>query len=108
MPLALLLQKTIKAFSTGIQQLDNWNQLVQLERLLIGRARSAFLVHWFGTPLQLHGAHLRVVISNIAALQSRYQAIRAANSQAGGPNLLKPLAGMSGALAGMLLSPIAG
>jgi hypothetical protein len=108
MPLALLLQKTIKALSTGVKQLDNWNQLVQLEQLLIGRARSAFLVHWFGTPLPLHGAHLRVVISNIAALQSRYQAIRAANSQAGGPNLLKPLAGMSGSLAGMLLSPIAG
>src|SRR5437868_11027880 len=109
MPLALLLKRSFSAFDKGADQLNNWNQLVLLEQLLIGRARSAFLVHWFGPHLPLHGFNLRVVISNSEELKRRYQALRSSGSEeTAGPNLFEPLAGMIGTLAGMAFSPSAG
>ncbi len=107
MPLALLLQKTFTSLSKGVDGLNDWNRLLQLEELLIERARSAFLVGWFGPGLPLIGLSLRVVIVNEAALKRRYQAVQGAGAAAPtGLNLTEPLAGLTGSLAGALLSPM--
>lgn len=106
MPLALLLQKTFNDLSKGIDALSTWIRLVQLDEILLERARSAFLVHWFGSSIPLHGPSLQVVIANIEDLHKRYQALRSLSAEEpSGLNLTEPVAGMGGAFIGMLLSP---
>jgi hypothetical protein len=106
MPIALLLQATFKSLDKGTRLLEHWNQLVEIEILLIGRARSAFLIHWFGRSLPLEGSSLRIAIQNLGALRQRYQDVRSAPpALSSGPNLLEPLAGLGGTLIGILASP---
>jgi hypothetical protein len=106
MPIALLLQETFQELGRGARTLEPWNQLVTLEARLIGRARSAFLVTWFGTRLPLEGTALRIAIANLDALRQRFQDVRAAApALSSGPNLLEPLAGLGGTLVGILASP---
>jgi hypothetical protein len=106
MPIALLLYEATAAFRFGARVLTPWNHLVQVEEVLIDRARSAFLYKWFGSGLPLHGFHLRVAIVNIAELRKRYAQVKAESRQrAEGPNLTEPLFGMAGVAAGMILTP---
>ncbi|MBZ4373786.1 hypothetical protein [Corallococcus sp. AS-1-6] len=124
MPMSLLLHEVLGplvedsgrtlSFSTlaldrarrGLTRLDPFNRLVALEETLIARARSAFLVHWFGTGLPTSGLALRVSIANIDSLRRRYQAVLSATRPDDrGLNLTEPLLGLVGNLAGSLLSP---
>lgn len=109
MPIALLLQETTAAFRFGARVLDPWTYLVRLEELLIDRARGAFLVHWFGERIPLHGAQVRVNIINLDALRKRYldvnRQFEATENAVKGPNLTEPIFGIVGVLAGTLLTP---
>ncbi|HEX8150644.1 MAG TPA: hypothetical protein VF591_25895 [Pyrinomonadaceae bacterium] len=106
MPLALLLHEATAAFRFGARSLGPWNHLVQVEEMLIDRARSAFLFKWFGLGLPLHGFHVRVAIANIAELRKRYAEVKAqVRQRAEGPNLTEPIFGMAGVAAGMILTP---
>ncbi len=107
MPLALLLQEVGSTLNAGTRRLAGWSQLVELEELLIERARSAFLVRWFGSRLPLTGLNLSAVIVNIDDLNARYRAAqRSVPSSERGPNLLEPFAGLAGMLVGVMLSPV--
>lgn len=125
MPVSLLLQEVLGpllndqpptlAFGTldidrarqGLTRLEPFNRLVALEETLIGRARSAFLVHWFGSGLPVEGLALRAYITNLEHLRRRYQAVLAATpSDARGLNLTEPLLGLVGNVAGVVLSPM--
>ena len=105
MPIALLIQNLVKVFADGVRSVSSWDQLVTLETTLLGRARGAFLVHWFGPHIPMAASAVRVHIDNLEALRTRYHAV-AAGARADGPNLAEPLAGMTGMLFGQLSSPI--
>jgi hypothetical protein len=106
MPIALLLQETVYTFRWGAFHLEPWSRLVRTEELLIDRARSAFLVRWFGKELPLNSFFVAVAIANIGDLRERYFAVSAAIApEATGPNLTTPLAGLVGEIAGIALSP---
>ena len=106
MPIALLLQETTLAFAFGANKMSPWVHLVAVEEKLIDRARSAFLVRWFGRGLPLHGFHLRIAIENLEQLRDRYvAAAKSVQPELSGINLTEPLAGAVGQLAGMALSP---
>src|SRR5262245_22077801 len=75
------------------------------------RLRSAYLVHWFGTALPSVGNALKVGLANMDELRARWMAV--GGPQAGatppvGPNLLEPLLGAGGTLAGIFASPLNG
>jgi hypothetical protein len=107
MPFALLLRDISTTLSAGGIALDPWSRLVAMEELLIDRARSAFLVHWFGRGLPMNGLALRVHVANIAELQAKYDEIqRAQRPEQWGMNLLTPLQGAVGATGGALLGAI--
>ena len=99
MPMALLLQKQFKVFNKGARSLTPWIELVRLEGLLIARARSAFLVHWFGSGVPLQGLYLRIAIHNLDELRERYREVTAqVRPRSSGPNLTEPLAGLAGTI----------
>lgn len=104
MPLALLLQSAVTTLERASRALLPWIALVQTEQILVERARSAFLVHWWGPNLPLNGSSIRVAFSNLGALQDRYREVTAAGNS-GQPNLTEPLAGLAGEFAGIVLSP---
>lgn len=104
MPLALLLQWTARDLRKGVDRLVGWGPLVAVEELLLGRARSAFLVRWFGPALPIEGSTLLVAIANLPELRRRYLEVTEP-APAGGPNLFEPLAGLAATLAGSLASP---
>ncbi len=106
MPLALMIQDFLQKMDRELKKLDGWNQLVQWEAVLVGRARGAFLTHWFGTHLPLDGHNPRIWIVNIEELKQQRDAIKRTDSLRGGPNLLEPLAGLAGLLAGEMLTPL--
>jgi hypothetical protein len=107
MPLALLLQKQVAVLEKGAKKLGPWAELAYLEELLIDRARSAFLVHWFGSRLPLSGLNLRVAIENLDDLRARYlEVTRSVQPPPSGLNLTEPLAGLVGTLFGSLSAPI--
>ncbi|MFN3241086.1 MAG: hypothetical protein ACE37K_06180 [Planctomycetota bacterium] len=106
MPFALLLQKALEPLVKGSRALTPWVELVWTEALLIRRARSAFLVHWFGERLPLAGSSIRITIANLPALATRYREVLAGSRfRAESPSLAEPLAGLAGNLAGTILSP---
>jgi hypothetical protein len=105
MPIALLLEETILAFAFGGNKLSPWVHLVAMEEKLIDRARSAFLVKWFGRALPLRGFYLKVAIENLEALRDRYlAAAESVEPEVSGLNLTEPLAGALGQIAGMAFS----
>ncbi|MFI1169994.1 hypothetical protein [Streptomyces melanogenes] len=106
MPLALLLQQTLGTFKGGASALRLWTEIVALEGTVVERARGAFLAHWFGPRLPLHGGSVRASIGNLGELAARVREVRKGTGpSAAGPSLAEPLAGFAGTLAGMLLSP---
>lgn len=106
MPLALLLTHTFGAWRREVWRLSAWNQLVDLEETLLGRARGAFLARWFGTGLPMTNRSLRVAIANIDVLADRYRKLRSqAMRENTDLNLTEPVAGIAGTLVGALLSP---
>ncbi len=109
MPVALLLQTVIKNLASGAKKLAPWGKMAVIEELLIDRARGAFLVHWFGASLPLEGLSIRIAIANLDQLSARYDLVLAERNRrlvSAGPNLLEPLAGLSGMIAGFAASPV--
>ncbi|MEV0248479.1 hypothetical protein AB0H76_17910 [Nocardia sp. NPDC050712] len=106
MPLGLLLQKVTAALRATAAALAPWADIAGRETLIVERARSAFLLHWFGRRLPMQGLALRAHITNFGALNTQFLAAqRAVPVSRGGPNLTEPLAGVAGMIGGMLLSP---
>jgi hypothetical protein len=107
MPLALLLKNLAGTLATAAKTLTPWIEIVALESIVVERARSAFLVHWFGFRLPFTGLNLRAVIVNTAELDQRFRtAQRSVPVSEGSPNLTAPLLGFAGTIAGMALSPV--
>jgi hypothetical protein len=107
MPVALLLQNVLATLRTAETALAPWREIVPLESTVVGRARSAFLVHWFGPRLPLDGLTLSGYVVNTDELARRYGlAQRSIPSSQDGPNLTEPLLGFAGLVAGVLMSPV--
>ena len=108
MPLMVLLQDVFQKFTKSVKDLDPWNELVGLEALLVARARSAFLVHWFGSLIPLDGSSVRIGIVNLEALRQRYSLVmsKRRSQLSEGPSVLEPMAGIAGNLAGAMLTPL--
>jgi hypothetical protein len=107
MPIFLLLAETTWTWQFAAKQLESWVHMVTVEEVLIDRARSAFLVHWFGMHLPLKGLGLKVYIENLQELSDRYLvASKSAKGEVTGLNLTEPLAGIAGQVAGTIVSPI--
>src|SRR5215831_6834318 len=105
MPIFLLLAETTWTWQFAAKQLEPWVHMVAVEEVLIERARSAFLVHWFGMRLPLKGLNVKVFIENLQELSDRYLvASKSAKGEVTGLNLTEPLAGIIGQAAGMLVS----
>jgi hypothetical protein len=103
-PIAIL-PEVVQALARTGQVLTPWNQLVELEEQLLRRARSAFIVRWFGTSVPEDRFSLAIAIVNIEALKARYhQAKESVVAGPSGPNLFGPLAGLAGLLVGMVTS----
>ncbi len=106
MPIALLLQESADRMEKALKRIEGWNQLVLMEALLVGRARGAFLTNWFGVHLPLHGRYPQIWIENIDVLRRHRDSLKRTDEVGGGPNLLEPLAGLTGLLAGQAVSPV--
>lgn len=106
MPIALLLQGALLPLAGARPVLDRWQAMLRLEALLVARARSAFVVQWFGPRMTHNAGRLLVSIENIEALTQQYRQARAASlAGATGPNLAEPLAGLAGMGVGVFISP---
>lgn len=111
MPLSLLLAQQFTMLTDGVRKLSRWESLTDTFALVARRLRSAFLVQWFGTALPLAGLDLLVTIGNLDELQARWAMVtRGRRDDAGspGPNLMEPLLGYTGTLAGVLAFPLNG
>lgn len=109
MPLALTLQANARALLAGSARLGAWNRLVSLEALLVARARSAFLVRWFGPRIPLAGSRLRIAIDNLPALRERYLALAEGTRSprhAEGLDIVQPFANMLGTVASSFVNPL--
>lgn len=111
MPIALLLQDVSRTLHKGSVTLNPWVRLVELQDTLIGRARGAFLVRWFGERLPMQGTSLKVHLTNLADLRRHHMEIqRQVRQDPSGMNLIEPLAGAAGGLAGtalgLMLNPV--
>jgi len=92
---------------TAGNALAPWLQIVPLESTIVDRARSAFLVHWFGPRIPVDGLSLKGIIVNIGELSAQRQlAERSLPQTATGPNLFEPVAGIAGLAAGILITPM--
>src|SRR5215216_2080605 len=106
MPVALLLKSMAGTLRAAGAALAPWTQIVPLESTIVERARSAFLVHWFGPRIPVDGLSLKGIIVNIDELgEQRQLAERSLPRTATGPNLLEPVMGIAGLVAGLALSP---
>ena len=91
------------------KRLANWDRLGRIEEQLLRRARSAFLVRWFGTAIPEKNLNLLIHIDNIDALSQRYAlAERSRQRNNSRLNLFAPLAGMVGVAAGLVFNPTGG
>jgi hypothetical protein len=107
MPIALLLKNMAGILKTAGSALAPWTQIVPLESTIVARARSAFLVHWFGPRIPVDGLSLKGIIVNIDALgEQRQLAERSLPKTSTGPNLFEPVMGFAGLVAGLARSPI--
>lgn len=105
MPIFLLPELAAVLHRAG-RTLKPMSRLVLIEEQLLRRARGAFLVHWFGTGVPERQLSLHVAIANEAALRARYLEVqRSMDEPLPGLNLLGPLAGIAGLLAGIAVSP---
>ncbi len=112
MPLAILLQEQLGILTKGVdEKLRHWDEATERFSLVVDRLRSAYLVHWFGSALPSVGLALEVGLVNMHELRARWLAIGAPAAGAAppvGPNLLEPLLGAGGTLAGIFASPLNG
>lgn len=101
-----LLPELAAALNRAGRTLKPMSRLVLIEEQLLRRARGAFLVHWFGTGVPERQLGLHVAIANEAALRARYLEVkRGMDAPFPELNLLGPLAGIAGLLAGIAVSP---
>jgi hypothetical protein len=105
-PIALFLQQQLGRLARVMPPLDRWRAVLAIEALVIDRARGAFLSNWFGARLPRAGDALLIGITNLDALAAQYRLARAPSvAGASGPNLVEPLAGLTGMALGLILSP---
>ena len=112
MPLALLLQQQLGILGKGVgEKLRHWDEAMETISTVAERLRSAYLVHWFGTALPSEGNALKVGLANMHELRARWMAVggpQAGATPPAGPNLMEPLLGAGGVLAGIFASPLNG
>lgn len=90
-------------------RLADWGRLAPIEEQLLRRARSAFLVRWFGTGIPERNLNLLIHIDNMREFSDRYQlAERSRQRNNDRLNLLGPLAGLVGVTAGIIFNPTGG
>lgn len=104
----LLLPQLVAALRKLGTQLSPWGPLAQIEEQLLRRARSAFMVKWFGTGIPTRGIHLLINIDNIEELKARYRLVEASRRSSTRLNLFAPLAGFFGVTMGILFNPVGG
>lgn len=113
MPFALLLQTTTKPIIDAADLLAPWERLAFLEMQILERARSVFLVRWFGNATPITGLSVSIGIANLDELRARVSMVVSANNALAGQTaggvtgagLLEPLSGLAGGLAGAMFSP---
>lgn len=112
MPIALLLQDHLGVLVAGVRRMLPAGPVFERAALVLQRRQGAFLLHWFGPGLRFDGVDLRVAVVNAGAIQARVARVRALQAEAeraeGGPNLVEPLAGLTGVLTGALLGVVFG
>lgn len=90
-------------------RLADWDRLARIEEQLLRRARSAFLVHWFGTGVPQQNLNLLIHIDNLDELRQRYRIVDQSRERHDSRlNLFAPLAGMIGVVAGLVFNPTGG
>lgn len=108
MPIFLLPEMATALLRLG-SRLTHWDRLARIEEQLLLRARSAFLVRWFGTAVPSQGLNLLIHIDNIHELRERYRLVdRSRPRSETRLNLFAPLAGLVGVLAGLIFNPTGG
>ena len=110
MPLSLLLTQQLTLLTEGVKKLAGWEGLTDTFALVARRLRGAFLVGWFGTAVPVQGLDVVVTVTNLDELYDRYLQVTSGNraDRSGGPNLVEPLLGAGGVLAGALAAPLNG
>lgn len=104
-----LLPEMARALLKLSGRLAGWDRLARIEEQLLRRARSAFLVRWFGTAVPEKNLNLLIYIDNIAELSDRYAlAERSRKRDSRGLNLFGPMAGLVGVTAGLVFNPTGG
>ena len=83
MPLAILLADTLSVITTGVRGLMRWQSITEIWILVAARARSAWLVGWFGSRPPIAGVDVLVAFVNHDALRRRWALVTRAG---GGPN----------------------
>ncbi|MEO1221955.1 MAG: hypothetical protein AAFY42_11470, partial [Pseudomonadota bacterium] len=104
----MLLPEMASAFLKLGNALASWGRLGQIEEQLLRRARSAFMVKWFGTGVPTRGINLLINIDNIHELQERYKLVDRSRREGTRLNLFAPLAGIFGTTMGVIFNPIGG
>jgi F0F1-type ATP synthase membrane subunit c/vacuolar-type H+-ATPase subunit K len=107
MPLALLLQDTLRPLNRGTRRLAVWADVGDRLALVGLRMRTAYLVRWFGPVLPAKGNALRVsfvnlreILARAANVRSRQQPTAVDAGMAG-----ETAMGLVGSLAGWTFSP---
>ena len=106
MPISLVLAELAKRRLMWTPIWADWSRVLELQELVLRRARGAFLHQWFGTGLQMAGPALLVAILNLDALRSQF--LYASSQAHDSLNLMEPVMGMAGSLVGSILGMLAG
>jgi hypothetical protein len=109
MPLSVLLSGYFGEFDRGMRPLAPWQGLTERFELVVSRLRSAYLVRWFGAGIPTSGITVRATIVNSDELRTRWLGIGGDRNRRPGPpdqNLLEPLLGTTGLIAGALAAPL--
>jgi hypothetical protein len=101
MPFALLLTTGLRPLVAAGPALGGLGRLATADREVLSRARSLYLLRWFGRGLTVRDERLAVGLDEATrvGLAQRLRAVRSS------PNLLVPLAGVAGTIAGFAASP---
>lgn len=100
MPLALVIGDAVRPLDQVALALRGLGRWAEAERVILERARSLYLLRWFGNALPLSGRALRVRLANADAIAEQLQRMRT------GPRPLAPAMGAAGIVTGFLANPL--
>ncbi|MEU0431188.1 hypothetical protein ABZ153_05990 [Streptomyces sp. NPDC006290] len=107
MPVIMLLRGLTRSLCATVRTLTPWLEIVDHESVVVGRARAAFLVHWWGFETPLARLNLSGYIVNIGQMEEQFAAAqRSVPVSQGGPNATGSLLGFAGKIVGMALDPL--